>query len=418
MTRQATLPNTGQPHPRAMVVALVVCGLASVLLITSQTATVGLRSIVVAILAITGQVVLGAFLVRRPVLAMVAAHTLMIVVALALGNAFVSQAFTYLALSYNVGRRRGSTPTWVTAAGVIGSTIPLFLALPHPTSPHEQDWLGVLLTALGTGILLVALPALVGQGMRWQSERLGFLVRLVESERHEAEAATASALRAERTRMARELHDVAAHHMTAVMINAKAARKRAVDASPEVLTFLDEIAGEATRATQSLQQVVGILKEDEDSDADQAPTPSVEDLPELVARAARINKRVRLEMEEEVRAVPTAVGLAAYRIVQESLTNAHRYAPGAPTLVRVRLDGEVLDLVVENQVSAQDSTFTGGTGRGVSGMRSRAVGLGGEFAAGAEDGCWRVSARIPCSPATTSGGNKSEPASDPSAPGG
>lgn len=393
----ASLQEPDRFSVRPLVLALVVCGLASILLAASQAGTVGMSHVAVGALAIGGQVALGSLLARRPALALLAAHTLMLVVALGLRNAFVTQVLTYLPLAYHLGRRRGGALTWTVVLAVLGSSVLLYLALPRPDPVLDWDWGGVAISSLGAGMLLVVLPALVGQRMRWQAERLDIVVRLAESQRQEARSATASALQAERARMARELHDVAAHHMTAVMINAKAARKRAAGAEPEVLAFLDEIAGEATRATRSLQEVVGILRADED-DADQAPTPSLEDVPDLIARAQKINGKVRLSMrdEDEFRAVPPAVGLAAYRIVQESLTNAHRHAPGAPVAVLVRIEDGALHVVVENDAPDTAARFLSGSGRGVCGMRSRAVGLGGELQAGPTRDGWRVSARIPC----------------------
>lgn len=396
-----SLEDIPRPRTRPPVLALIFCGLVSVLMATSQAGTVGLAAAGVVILAILGQVLLGALLLSRPVVAILAAHALMVVVSLALQNAFIGQVLTYLPLAYNLGRRNRGQVTWTSVLIVISTSMALYLTLPHPTG-LDANPLEIALTAGGTGMLLVALPALVGQGTRWQSERLSIVLRLAEAERQEARAATASALQAERARMARELHDVAAHHMTAVMINAKAARKRASGAEPEVLAFLDEIAGEATRATRSLQQVVGILREEED-DADRAPTPTLGDLPELVGRAAKINDKIQLRMDENVQDVAPAVGLATYRIVQESITNAHRHAPGAALRVELTKGNDALHVLVDSDAPTGQNGFTSGSGRGVPGMQSRARGLGGTLRAGPLKRGWRVQAELPYGGDTSSG---------------
>jgi signal transduction histidine kinase len=154
-----------------------------------------------------------------------------------------------------------------------------------------------------------------------------------------------------------------------------------------------------------MRRLLGVLRSDnsnrpEGPGTERAPQPKLEDVPDLVASARRAGARVTLEMPETTTKIPPGVGLAAYRIVQESLSNAGRHAPGARIGVVVEEAAASVLLKIRNEPPAAGQPRADGTGHGLAGMRERAALLGGELAAGPEpDGGFAVRATLPVSEA-------------------
>ena len=142
-----------------------------------------------------------------------------------------------------------------------------------------------------------------------------------------------------------------------------------------------------------MRRLVALLSDEEPI----APAPELDVVQELVARAAGSGLDVTLRLEGEREGLPSAVVEAAYRVVQESLTNALRYAPGAPVRVLVRGDNDVLEVETVNGPSPRSGELAGhGTGNGLRGLRERLDGLGGRLEAGpTPDGGWRLAACVP-----------------------
>lgn len=202
----------------------------------------------------------------------------------------------------------------------------------------------------------------------------------------------AEAVRVDRERVAHELHDLAAHHTTAVVVTAKAARKVA-DAEPGLTPgLMDEIVDQAQGAQSSLRQMVDVLHNPDDAISRQ-PQPTLADLDALIEAARRLNPDI--EIDAEPVDVSDSVALAAYRIVQESLTNCHRHAPGAPISVYVAPVADRLFVEVRNGRPRGPATDLGGGGRGITGMRMRARLLGGTLQADPFLQGWRVEADLP-----------------------
>jgi signal transduction histidine kinase len=212
------------------------------------------------------------------------------------------------------------------------------------------------------------------------------------------------ALAEERTRIARELHDVVAHTMSVVHMQASTARFRLPDLGPEAAAELQQIAGSAKAAMAEMRQLLGVLRDD-GADAPIAPTPTLADLPELVAGTARGGTAGRLTMDPALatREVPEIVQAAAYRVIQEALSNVVRHAPGAPATVDVRLapEGHAIELTVTNPPVASpgpglDTRNTTRARHGLIGIRERAALLGGWSSAGpVPGGGWQVGAHLP-----------------------
>jgi signal transduction histidine kinase len=191
---------------------------------------------------------------------------------------------------------------------------------------------------------------------------------------------------AERNRLARELHDSVGHALTATTLQAGAARA-VFDRDPEFARRALEAIEEVGRtAMDDLDHVLGVLRSD---DRDRLPERTLDDLDRLLADVRRGG--IVLTADLQVRPVPTGVSREAYRIVQESLTNAAKHGDGAVALRLVVADDLVID--VTNPVPVPSARSGGG--RGLAGMRERVRLLGGTFEAGPADGTWRVFIRIP-----------------------
>ena len=208
--------------------------------------------------------------------------------------------------------------------------------------------------------------------------------------RERARQAEKDAIAAERARIARELHDVVTHHVTAMMIQAEAGRLRP-GLDEDTNRVLASIA-EGGRATLvDLRSLLGALE----ATADGSREPALQTIAELVARARSTGQTVRLEERGEHRALRGAAGLAVVRVVQESITNARKHARDGAADVRVEYapDAILVEVTSPRGRTAASDTTVGG--RGVIGMRERVESLGGELHAAGEGDLFVVRARIP-----------------------
>jgi signal transduction histidine kinase len=201
----------------------------------------------------------------------------------------------------------------------------------------------------------------------------------------------------ERLRIARELHDVVAHSMSLIAVQAGVGAHLIHDdpaAAEKALTVIADTSSEALAQTRS---VIGLLRSGDDA---QPSVPGLAALEPLVEGVREAGLPVDLRVEGAVRDVPAAVDLAAYRIVQEALTNAVRHAPGRPVTVRLARDGDGLSVDVDGAgpggAAPAGAPAAAGSGYGLVGLRERATAVGGTFAAGpTPDGGFRVTARLP-----------------------
>ncbi|BCB78496.1 histidine kinase [Phytohabitans flavus] len=221
--------------------------------------------------------------------------------------------------------------------------------------------------------------------------------RLAEqSEVSELEKARRTVLE-ERTRIAREMHDVVAHHMSMIAVQAETAPYRLPDLPTPARAEFTAIAGAAREALTDMRRLLGVLRS-EGAEPLTAPQPGLADIPELVAAAQRAGVTATLDVAEG-EAPSEAVGLAAYRIVQEALANASRHAPGAAVRVEIRPWTADLSLRVHNGPPRSAPEPAPGDGHGIAGMRERATLLGGDLLAGpTPDGGFAVAARLPYAP--------------------
>ena len=220
--------------------------------------------------------------------------------------------------------------------------------------------------------------------------QLGERVRELEDER---EAHAALSVRYERARIASELHDIVAHAISVMVVQASAGQRLAASDPEATAEALDAIAGAARQAEQDMGRLAALLGDEEAI----GPAPDLALVEELVARAAGSGLDVTLRLEGEREGLPAPVAEAAYHVVQEGLTNALRYAAGAAVRVHVRGGREALVVEVANAPAGGERALAGaGTGTGLQGLRERVGVCGGVLEAGpAADGGWRLSARLP-----------------------
>jgi signal transduction histidine kinase len=208
--------------------------------------------------------------------------------------------------------------------------------------------------------------------------------------RNETAAAVEAAHLAERTRIARELHDVLAHHLSAIAVQTGAARLNG-SASAEVLATVERLSREALT---ELSHLLGVLRREGDAGPSLRPVPSLAEVGVLLAAARDAGVPADLTVTGRVRELGPGRELSAYRIIQESLTNVARHAPGAATRVTLRyLDGR-LAVEVVNGPSVRAGRPAAG-GRGLLGMRERAELYGGRLDASPAAGGFTVTAVLP-----------------------
>ncbi len=197
----------------------------------------------------------------------------------------------------------------------------------------------------------------------------------------------------ERARIARELHDVVAHYVSVIVIQADAAQGAAAEDPTQVREALDSIANLARRSMDEIRTVVGVLRTTEEADAETEPQPGLDALDELIERTRNAGLDVELSVRGTTSGVPAALELSAYRIVQESLTNVLKHAGAQPTRVSVTYGPAEIMIDVTNDGIVSDEHPR--PGNGIIGMQERVALFHGDLHAGPRpDGGWIVRARL------------------------
>jgi signal transduction histidine kinase len=276
----------------------------------------------------------------------------------------------FLLVMFRLASTRG---TAVTAGATVLSLIP---SLIYP--PGVNKW--------GPAVLLVAVAAIgdIVYRRRRTKQLIAEKEQLTELERAKR------AVLEERARIAREMHDVVAHHMSMIAVRAETAPFRVTGMSEPAQQELAAIATAAREALTEMRRLLGALRAEEDT-VRTAPQPGLAGLSELVETARSAGMPVTLTLPRG--SVPETVGLAAYRIVQEALANAGRHAPGQPASVDVRVLPDAVEISVRNRLVA--GVAAGSSGHGLVGMRERATLLGGSLTAASDETDFVVLARLP-----------------------
>ena len=255
---------------------------------------------------------------------------------------------------------------------------------------YRGDALGEANMAMVLLTTLLALAYLVGTRRRLQRE-------LVAGEQRQQAEQARRALLEERARIARELHDVVAHHMSVIAVRAETAPFRIPDLPETAKDDMAETGAIAREALTEMRRLLGVLR-GADAGAERAPQPGLGRLDGLVAGVQGAGLVVDLSVTGAERPLQSGVELSAYRIIQEALSNSLRHAPGARATVEVRYEPDRLWLRVENQAppGRHDRPHPATRGQGLIGMRERAAMLGGQLAAGpTPEGGYLVEAVLP-----------------------
>jgi signal transduction histidine kinase len=309
----------------------------------------------------------------------------------------------YCAVAYSKYR-------WTTLLALLAGAVTIAVAYPEATAQVAERY-----TAL-----LVLLPiAAVGNMMRMWRERAGESAERLRLAQAEHEAEKRRAVEMERATIASELHDVVTHNVSVMVVQAGAAR-RALEASPGEASLDGEarlareallaVEGSGRTAMTELRHLLGLLAPVEDAAAADAgygalrPQPGLDEVPALIDRVCAAGLVAELSVTGTQCPLPSGLDLAAYRVVQEALTNVLKHAGGARTVVQVEYRPRELRIKVSDDGRPADSAAYGQPpgpgGRGLIGLRERIAIYRGELDTGPRPGGgWQVSAKIPLEPA-------------------
>lgn len=276
------------------------------------------------------------------------------------------------------------------------------LGAPASTGPGPTA--GVLLAGGASVFLLYAAAALTGLVVAARRERFSWLQAQAVAAVHDQELRAAAAVDAERARLARELHDVAAHHLTALVVQAGAVEKL-LDRDPEAArAAVRTLRIQGREVLASLRSVVGVLRDrsgpervTESAASTDEPVPGLARLDDLVTMTRELGEDVVLAHEGTPRQLPALSDLTAYRVVQEGLSNARQHAPGATVWIGLDFTDVGLQVEVVNMLPTGFVRLPAGErGFGLLGMRERAQLAGGRLEAGpTPEGRWRVLLEVP-----------------------
>jgi signal transduction histidine kinase len=259
----------------------------------------------------------------------------------------------------------------------------LFAAVAAPSGPGHFS------SVLLLGLVLAALALGDARRQRGQAIAERDATRRAMTDTLREQAATQ-----ERARIARELHDVVAHHVSMVAVQAETARLTTPGMPPEGQARLAAIGDTARDALTEMRRLLGVLRTDAGGDPERAPQPGLDRLDELLDGAREAGTGVRLTVRGDPVALSPGVDLTAYRVVQEALTNARRHAPGAEVDVEVLYGEDTVRLRVRD--NGPGATGTGQGGHGLVGMHERVAMVGGRLQVGpADDGGFVVEASLP-----------------------
>ncbi len=290
-------------------------------------------------------------------------------------------------MAAGVRNRRGIL-WWMWALTVLGWWLSMLAWWLQAGGAHP----GPLLLPAGTILLTAAAVVADAFGVRDRAR----LALAEATERAEAETARRAVLE-ERAKIARELHDVVAHHLSLIAVRADAAPYRLAGLAGQARAEFSDLGETAREALTEMRRLLGVLRTGQT--AEHVPQPQFTDLPELVDAARDAGLAVELAQRGAAGKLPAAVGSCAFRIVQESLSNAGRHAPGSAISVGIEVEPCVVRLKISNgppESARNRTTSVTGRGHGLAGMRERVALLGGAFSAGpTANGGFVVAAELP-----------------------
>lgn len=346
---------------------------------------------VVVLVLITVQAIVLAWVSSAPNVAVVVIAALPLAAApTEPGAAFGTTAFAVLIVVVRVVAAKGPWRSrWALSAAFLLVAAGLLVA-EDPGAPP--------LLALGQALSIVAVPAVLGSFLASQRATREAQRAEIQALAREREALVQAALARERTTMARELHDIAAHHLSGIALMAGAVGRQ-IDSDPSAAKVgVDQLRTQATAVLGDLRRLVGLMRT---ADHQPGAGTGVESVAGITRLVTDHPGDTTLEAPEEPRVdgIGPLAQLAAYRTVQEALANATRHATGAPCVVMIEDEGEALTVTVRNGPPAVAPAPSGAPGFGLLGMRERADLTGSDLRHGpTPDGGWEVVLRVPRDP--------------------
>lgn len=274
------------------------------------------------------------------------------------------------------------------ACGALGfATVIVLIFSPDPGGTSREIVAEASLFGLGIA---------VGEAVRSHRALLGAMRERAERAERDQELQTRRQVDEERLRIARDVHDLVAHNIATISTQASVGAHIGHDDPSRAVEVLESIKTVSTRALEDLRHALGVVREETGGDST-APAPSVHEVSELVEQARNSGLGVELRLEGSPVALPPALQIAVYRVVQEALTNVMRHAEGAAVEVQISSHATRVDVQVVNDGAGRPgSASVAGSRSGLVGMRERAESLGGSFEAVATaNGGFRVRATLP-----------------------
>lgn len=329
----------------------------------------------------------------RPRASLTVAAVLLVVHVLVVREPTVFAATVCMVAAYTTQTQLAPPWRWGFALAVhVGAIVAVVLS---PFRMSALDWTGRLTVAAFTAVALTV-AVLLGVVRRERRARYEAALERADVLETQQQAERQVAVLEERARIAREMHDVLGHSLGVIAVQAEGAR-HLLRSDPERADQALAGIGALSRSSMGeVQGLVDVLAAD-DPDASAVPAPGMQAIPRLVESLQTARSRIRLQVTGEVGSVPSQVSQAGYRIVQESLTNALKHAPGAPITVRVTVEPRDLHITVLNTAGSAGAPKHSSGGRGIAGMRERVRALGGSLSAGPDATIrgWRVHASLP-----------------------
>ncbi len=324
---------------------------------------------------------------RQPVLAYVLGFVAMYGV-IATEPVYNTMPAPVVLCAYAIAERHGLRAALVTGV----CSLPVVLLILQVFSPHA-------IVSWGTAqnLALVPLPLALGVAAHARREYTTMLIERAETAEHSRETEALRRVGEERLRIARDVHDVVAHAMVTINVQAGVGAHllhRDPDQAYDTLRSIKQVSGDALT---DLRAMLGLLREDEAGDTPAPPVQRLADLGDLRDSLTAAGLDVVFDIDPAARSLPTAVDATCFRVVQEALTNTLRHAGSTTARVRVvRAEDRVVLEVVDDGGVAAPHLRDSGAGHGLRGMRERVAALGGSLEAGPRaEGGWRVGASLP-----------------------
>ncbi|MDF3300238.1 sensor histidine kinase [Streptomyces tropicalis] len=291
---------------------------------------------------------------------------------------------------YTVAARTDRRTAWLVASAAAGILIGSAVVC------ADGSWLEPDTAAM---LAWTALPAAVGDGVRSRRAYVAAVEERAEHAERTREQEARQRVAAERVRIARELHDVVAHHIALINAQAGVAAHLGEHRPEQLVAALEDIRETSRSALDELRVTVALLRQSDDPEAPRDPIPGLAQVPTLLASFERAGLAVRHARHGSAEPLAPAVDVAAYRIVQEALTNVRKHAGADHARLYLHYRPTWLTITVEDDGPAASYEPQPGTGHGLIGMRERAASVGGRLSARARpEGGFTVTAELPLRP--------------------